>query len=115
MKSHEDSRGAKWQHQYQRHFWSPLICPSEQGVQQALRGGRHDAETFCEEDGALLNLVDVDQLPVPPGLEEADRHRRVGPLLLPQGLCLSPVLDRSQGSLHGCPGLLRSTDQQRFF
>lgn len=73
-------------------------------MQQALWRGRDDSEALREEDGAVLHPVDADQLPLPPGLEEADRHRRVSPLLLPQGLRLSRVLDSSQGPLHGRAG-----------
>lgn len=84
--------------------WPAPVCGLSKAVQQALWRGRDDSEALREEDSALLHPVDADQLPLPPGLEEADRHRRVGPLLLPQGLRLSPVLDCSQGSLHGRAG-----------
>lgn len=73
-------------------------------MQQALWRRRDDSQALREEDGAILHPVDTDQLPLPPGLEEAHRHRRVSPLLLPQGLRLSSVLDCSQGPLHGCAG-----------
>lgn len=90
------------------------LCGLSKGVQQALWRRRHDSQALCEEDGALLHPVYADQLPVPPGLEEADRHRRVSPLLLPQGLRLSPFLDRSQGSLHGCAGAYEKCDPGPF-
>ena len=51
-----------------------MFCPFCQGVQQTLRGGWDDSQDFGEEDSTILNPVDTDQLPVPAGLEEADRH-----------------------------------------
>lgn len=90
------------------------LCGLSQRVQQALWRRWDDSQALCEEDGAVLHPVDADQLPLPPGLEEADRHRRVGPLLLPQGLRLSPVLDCSQGSLHGCAGAYEKYDPAPF-
>lgn len=83
-------------------------------MQQALWRRRDDSQALREEDGTVLHPVDTDQLPLPPGLEEADRHRRVSPLLLPQGLRLSPVLDSSQGSLHGCAGVYEKCDPSPF-
>lgn len=76
-----------------------------QGVQQALWRGWNDSQAVCKEDSTLLNPVDTHQLPVPLSLEETDRHWCLCPLLLPQGLRLSPLVDRPQGPVHGCPGL----------
>ncbi|KAM8913427.1 uncharacterized protein slc35f4 isoform 4-T5 [Spinachia spinachia] len=79
-----------------------LCVSSSWGVQQAFWGGRDDSQAFCKENSPLLDPVDTDQLPVPHGLEETHRHRCLRPLLLPQGLRLSPVLDRPEGPFHGC-------------
>lgn len=59
--------------------------------------------------------MDPYQLPVPHGLEETDRHRRICSLLLPQGLCLSPVLDRPQGPLHGRTGWYQHVNNANLF
>lgn len=80
------------------------VCSLNQGVQQALWGRRDDSQAFRKENCPLLHPVDTDQLPVPHGLEKTHRHRCLRPVLLPQGFCLSPVLDRSEGPFHGCSG-----------